>query len=220
MNLSEYHHKFPDSVQWRVTPDGVEVYGQGLITYSDAALKRAKTFMNRYGDSFLYAAVQYHVPVEILVACALTEADIKEPETCFRKEPGYISDEKTPHRISVGLCQMLISTARQTMRCKDIDRPWLYNPDNSILACASYMRDLNFNWQTGYDPIYSACAYNAGGLYEQKGRNNRWKLRQYPIGTGRHADRFAEYFGAVMQLTKDRENWKATSIRNLLGATL
>lgn len=40
----------------------------------------------------------------------------------------------------------------------------------------------------------------AGGFYENQGALNRWKLRQYPIGTGNHADRFAAYFAAARQL--------------------
>jgi hypothetical protein len=48
------------------------------------------------------------------------------------------------------------------------------------------------------DPILTACAYNAGGIYRQNGPNNRWKLRQYPIGTGHHADRFAACFNSAM----------------------
>jgi hypothetical protein len=39
-----------------------------------------------------------------------------------------------------------------------------------------------------------ACAYNAGGIYPNDGPDNRWKMRQYPIGSGAHADRFVRWF--------------------------
>ncbi|MGB9073466.1 MAG: hypothetical protein WCC22_12570 [Terriglobales bacterium] len=64
------------------------------------------------------------------MACALTESDAKNPETCVREEPGYISDEKTPARISAGFCQLLISTARLVMKDPNIDRAWLLDVKN------------------------------------------------------------------------------------------
>ena len=75
-----------------------------------------------------------------------------------------------------------------------IDRIWLSKADNSLRACAAFMK--NQEKLTHFDPIYVACAYNAGGLYENTGAENRWKLRQFPLGTGRHANRFAAYFAA------------------------
>ena len=39
----------------------------------------------------------------------------------MREEPGFILDEKTPDRISAGLCQLLISTARSIMNEPKID---------------------------------------------------------------------------------------------------
>src|SRR5579864_4640966 len=134
------------------------------------------------------------------MACMPTESAAKDPETCVREEPGYVSDEKTPARISAGLCQLLISTARSIMKDPNIDRAWLFNPANSIDACAAYIKSNHDRQSTDWDPIYAACAYNAGGLYENKGEANRWKLRQYPLGTSKHADRFAAYFAAACQL--------------------
>jgi len=86
------------------------------------------------------------------------------------------------------------------MKDPKIDRAWLFNPANSLRACASYIKSNHDHQGTGWDPIYVACAYNAGGLYENKGEANRWRLRQYPIGTSNHADRFAAYFAAGRQL--------------------
>lgn len=197
MILSDFHQKFPGSVRWRVTQDGVEIEGQGLIKPASAFLSRAVQFIKEFGSLFVAAAAEYGVPVELLIANSLTESAIKNPVTCIRKEPGYVSDEKTPHRISAGMCQLLISTARDTMNDPSIGRDWLFVPINSIRACASYLKWLNVHKGTGYDPVLSACAYNAGGLYQNLGVKNRWKLRQYPLGTSEHADRFCGYFAAV-----------------------
>jgi hypothetical protein len=227
MNLSEFHSKFPGSIRWRVTPTGIEIENQGLVGVSTPFLLRAKKYVAQYGQAFLGAAAEYGVPVELLIACSLTESLNDNPktpqhenETCCREEPGFVSDSKTPHRVSAGLCQLLISTARSAMKDENIDRAWLFNPVNSINACAAYMKILADTKGTGFDPIYSACAYNAGGLYEQSGPKNRWKLRQYPIGTGNHANRFAEYFNAAMILTKDLPDYEAVGIRKLIGAAV
>lgn len=220
MKLTEFHSRFPGSVNWRVTPQGVDIQGAGFVPVSAAALARTKTYVDWYADYFRQAATETGVPVELLIACSLTESindnpktRMHENETCVREEPGFISDEVTPHRISAGLCQLLISTARTAMKDKTIDRTWLLNPANSIRACAAFMRDQGK--LTGFDPVYAACAYNSGGLYEQKGEGNRWKLRQFPIGTGNHANRFVEYFTAAMTLTGGPE-WEQVSVRRLL----
>ncbi|MGH9628427.1 MAG: transglycosylase SLT domain-containing protein, partial [Bryobacteraceae bacterium] len=127
-----------------------------------------------------------------------TEASPVNPESCCREEPGYVSDEKTPHRVSAGFCQLLISTAREVMKDPSIDRKWLFNVQNSLRASAAMIRRQSR--RTLFDPVCVACAYNAGGLYENRSSGNRWRLRQYPIGTSKHADRFAENFNAALDL--------------------
>jgi hypothetical protein len=124
-----------------------------------------------------------------MLLAAFTESDVKNPESCVREETGYVSDDKTPDRISAGFCQLLISTAREIMKNPAIDRAWLMNVGNSLDACASYILHNHDHKATDWDPIYVACAYNAGGLYLNAGPTNRWKLRQFPLGTSNHADR-------------------------------
>jgi len=198
--LSEYHFVFPGSVLWRVTPEGVEVQGGGLIPASQAALERAKQFAEQFGSAIAGASQKTDVPVELILACCLTEAGDKDPARSIRYEPGYISDSATPNRISIGLGQLLISTARTAMKNPNIDRHWLFNPNNNCLACASYIaQQKNL---TRFDPVCVACAYNAGGLYENKSERNRWRLRQFPIGTSKHADRFCENFAAALKVAE------------------
>lgn len=201
-HLSTPHRRFEGSVLWSVSRNGIEVQGKGLIPSSPQQYRRAERFLGIWGGPYAAAASRHKVPVELIIACSLTEAGLRRPATECCKEPGYIDDETTPHRISVGLMQMLISTARETMRNPRIDRAWLQDPWNATRAGAAYMRKQYP--KTGFDPPLVAAAYNSGGVYFQGGAGNRWKLRQYPIGTSRHVDRFVEYFNAVMALTQPR----------------
>ena len=122
----------------------------------------------------------------------------------IRKEPEYQSDELTPQKISVGLMQTLISTARDTLRDTTVDRNWLLQPSNSIKAGTCYIAQQKS--VTVYDPPKVACAYNAGTIYQNTGVNNRWKMRQYPIGTGEHCDRFVKWFNdAVVVLAEHQK---------------
>jgi hypothetical protein len=203
MQISEYHQQFPGSVRWRVVPEGVDVEGAGLIVPEPGQLSRAKEFVDRWALGYAAASAEFGVPVELILACSLTEAAVKDPAKSVRLEPRYVSDEQTPDRISAGLCQVLISTARTAMQDNSIDRRWLLGVNNSLRACAAYMKIQHDKQGTCWDPVLVACAYNAGGLYEQKGEKNRWRLRQYPIGTGNHADRFAAYFGAARRLADE-----------------
>lgn len=57
------------------------------------------------------AALKHKVPVELIVATICAETSGRTD--AIRIEPGYVSDLTTPHRVSCGLMQTLISTARQ-----------------------------------------------------------------------------------------------------------
>jgi len=111
------------------------------------------------------------------MACALTESG-HSPETWVRREPGYTSNEQTPSRISAGICQLLISTARGIRKDPKIDRAWLLDPKNSIRACAAYIKSNHDRHPTGGDSIYAACSYNAGGLSDAHWPGN------WPSGRG------------------------------------
>jgi soluble lytic murein transglycosylase-like protein len=88
--------------------------------------------------------------------------------------------------------QTLISTARAAAGDDSITAKMLETPRVSINAGVAYIAS-QFN-VTGFDPPKVACAYNAGGIYYNPSPNNRWKMRQYPIGTAHHADRFISFF--------------------------
>ncbi len=193
-------HGYQDSVKWSLTKLGIDVAGEG-VTYTPGEPATVRRVWTQFGDSFTAWATKYEIPVELLVATACTET--RGDAAAIRMEPGYESDEKTPGRISPGLMQTLISTARSTLAREGlaqstIDRQWLLVADNSIHAGAAYINQM-FP-QTGFDPPLVACGYNAGGVYHQEGEKNRWKMRQYPIGTGEHANRFVSWFNDCFRI--------------------
>lgn len=184
--------QYKNSVLWRLVEKGVEVKGFG-VERTGGAPATARRIYKTYEKDLVAAADKYNVPIEIIIACIATESG--GAANAIRKEPGYISDVKTPHKISAGLMQTLISTARTAMKSEEIDRDWLLNARNSIMAGTAYLASLRSH--TDMDPMKSAAAYNAGGVYWQKGAKNRWKMRMYPIGTGEHCDRFVKWFNDV-----------------------
>ncbi len=181
-------HQFENSVKWSLTENGLKVNGEILGTRG--ALVTVPRVWNQYGESVRYWAEHYTIPVELLIATICTESRGKAD--AVRTEPGWLSDQETPHRVSAGLMQTLLSTARQALGDSSIDRNWLIDPANSVRAGAAYIHQQRLI--TRLDPPKVASAYNAGGLYVNRGANNSWKMRQYPLGTGRHVDRFNLWF--------------------------
>ena len=102
-----------------------------------------------------------------------------------------MSDEQTPHKVSAGLMQTLISTAREAMQMS-VDREWLLRPANSIEAGTAYIARQAA--RRGSTRRSSRPPTTRGGSSTRTGAENRWKLRQYPIGTGKHCDRFVRFF--------------------------
>lgn len=196
--LTRPHLRFAGSVTWELTPTGVSVGGAapemaGRATVADA--------LDAFGDVFRRVAVEEDVPLELLIATACTESlggarSAEAARTATRLEPGFISVETTPHKVSVGLMQTLVSTAREVMKDRTISAERLQDPLLSVRAGTGYIRRQG--GLTRFDPPCVACAYNSGGIYFQDGVQNRWKMRQYPIGTGHHADRFVRFFNACI----------------------
>ncbi len=195
LELVMFHNAFSNGVRWRLTPQGIEVEGSGIERTPGAPITTAKIW-DDYGDSINDWASHFNVPCVVIVATIATESS--GHANVVRKEPGYISDSATPHKISPGLMQTLISTARGTLNDSSIDRAWLLDPNHSIQAGTSYI--AGHRSKTLLDPPKVACAYNAGNLLENTGPNNRWKMRQYPIGTSAHCDRFVKWFNDAVEV--------------------
>lgn len=182
-------HQYRDSVTWYLGPEGIAVSTMEAVGTPGEPLT-VRRIMKDYGAAIADACLKHNLPVELVIATIATESS-GDPDA-RREEPGYVSDSATPDKVSVGLMQTLISTARDAMGDPAIDDPWLRSPANSIAAGAACIaRKID---ETGYDPPKVACAYNAGGLYYDPSPGNRWRMRQYPLGTSAHADRFIAYF--------------------------
>ena len=210
-NLTDFHG-FKDSVRWRLTPDGVEIEGSGVERTRGAPATVTRVW-NDFGDAINRTARARRVPCALIVATICTESGGRAD--AVRIEPGYTSDEATPHRVSPGLMQTLISTAREAMQMS-FGRDWLLIPGNSIEAGTAYIAQQGR--LTGFDPPLVAAAYNAGRLAHQAGAQNRWKLRQFPIGTGKHCDRFVRFFNDAVAVLAAHRLRPAVSLDTLLGA--
>lgn len=195
--LDLWHSKFEGSVEWRLTPDGVRVRG-GDIERTKGEPLTVRRIKDMWGDFIESASDEFTVPSELIYATIATESGGRED--ALRLEPGYVNDEETPHRVSAGLMQTLISTASHALN-RPISREDILDPEVSIEAGTAYIAS-QFN-QTGYDPPLVAAAYNAGGVHVQGGIENRWKLRQYPIGTGKHCDRFIKWYGDALYVKNE-----------------
>jgi len=190
------HRRFEGSVSWQLTDRGVSIDGAEPVG-TRGRPQTVRRVRDRFGGSVELWSREFGVPVELIIATICTESGGNPADE--RREPGFVSYEETPHRVSIGLMQTLISTARSALGdLPEIDGPWLLVPDNSIRAGTVYIAQQS--QRTRYDPPVVACAYNAGGIYPQNGAENRWRMRQYPIGSGAHADRFVAWFNDCFRM--------------------
>jgi LysM repeat protein len=196
--LTAFHNAFAGGVRWRLTPQGIETEDNGVERTGGNPVTVTRIWTDYASQINLWAS-HYQVPCVLIVATAATESTGNR--NAIRFEPGYISDAATPEQVSPGLMQTLISTARSTLHQPTINRAWLFEPGNSIQAGTSYIAEKRA--VTELDPPKVACAYNAGGLYENPSALNRWRMRQFPIGTAEHCDRFVKWFNdAVFVLSQ------------------
>jgi hypothetical protein len=191
-SLAEFHGHL-DSVRWRLTGAGLQIEGDRTPIGSGGPPVTVKRIWDSFGDDILDAAKTFDVPFELIVATIATES--RGNPNAERTEPGFVSYEATPSRVSIGLMQTLISTARSSLPGTAIDANALRDPKISIRAGAAYIARQAA--MTGGDPPKVACAYNAGGVYAENSPANRWRMRQFPIGTSAHADRFVGWFNDV-----------------------
>lgn len=196
--LKDYHRAFSSGVRWRLTENGIDIENRGIERTSGNPVTVTRIWDEFYNPINDWADF-YNVPCALIIATIATESSGNPLVT--REEPGYISDSATPHKVSVGLMQTLISTARWTLHDSSINRSFLEKPSNSIKAGTSYIADQRS--RTLLDPPKVACAYNAGGVYENQSSGNRWRMRQYPIGTSEHCDRFIKWFNDAVFVLKN-----------------
>lgn len=210
VSLGEYHGR-PNGVRWKLTPDGVDVEGSGIERTGGAPTTVTRAW-EAYSGAITQWTSKYEVYPELVLATMCTETTANA--TARRNEPGWTSDAATPDKVSLGLMQTLISTARSVLNKPDIDTTWLLVPANSIQAGTAYIARQKAT--TRLDPPLVACAYNAGGVYDNDGPSNRWKLRQFPIGTGEHCDRFVKWFNDAVAVLKSHPTRPVRSLRDFL----
>lgn len=205
-------HGYKNGVRWRLAADGLEVESSGIERTAGAPQTVTRVW-EAYAEDINRAATEYGVPCALIVGTICTESGGKAD--AVRLEPGYKSDEETPNRVSAGLMQTLISTAREALQLS-LDRDWLLVPGNSIRAGTAYIAGQKS--QTDLDPPLVAAAYNAGSLRHDDHEGNRWKLVQYPLHTGEHVDRFVKWFNDAVFVLKDHSTRPAVGYEVLLGA--
>jgi soluble lytic murein transglycosylase-like protein len=173
----------------------------------------------RHGETFQAAARRSGVPVELLLATACTESG--GHAEAVREEPGYVSDAATPERVSPGLMQTLISTARDALHDPGLDRARLLDPATSIAVGAALIRRqaLRSGQPTGFDPPLVAVAYNAGSLRATGEAENPWGLVQTRRDAAHwHADSFCAFFNDALAVLADSPPEATTpSFSRLLG---
>jgi hypothetical protein len=197
------HRVFDAASSWALVRSGLSVNGRPPVGTpgEPATARRAFEF---FGHEFRLAAREFGVPIELIVACACAEAGIhirqgrEAARLSERREPGFVSYEATPHRVSVGVMHTLVSTAREALRDPSINQQDLRTPAISIRAGTAYIaRQLA---QTGGDPPLVAAAYNAGGVYDDPTPGLPFSLRDFPFGDDRHIERFVALFNDVCGL--------------------
>jgi peptidoglycan hydrolase-like protein with peptidoglycan-binding domain len=181
--------QYRDSVTWRLSPTGIAVETAPAIGTPGEPVT-VRTILSQYGAAIADSCNRHQVPGELVIATIAVESSGKADAR--REEPGWISDDGTPDKVSVGLMQTLIGTARGVLGKSDIDAKWLTDPFNSIEAGTAYIAQQRP--ATGFDPPKVGCAYNAGSLQYNPSPANRWRMLQYPIGTSVYADRLIAFF--------------------------
>jgi hypothetical protein len=75
-----------------------------------------KRIRNNYNEEINKWSGDYEIPTVLIIATLAMESGVRSKAR--RKENGFISDKTTPGKVSVGLMQTLISTARATHQDK------------------------------------------------------------------------------------------------------
>ena len=205
-------HNHNNGIAWKLTAEGVFLEGSGIERTSGAPTTVTRVW-EQYHDPVNKWADQYEVFCELILAVICTESG--GDSASRRNEPGYVSDMTTPGKVSIGLMQTLISTARDVLNDARVDGQWLLVPENSIQAGTAYIQKQRAI--TRLDPPKVACAYNAGGIYDNDGPENRWKMRMYPIGTSAHCDRFVKWFNDAVAVLQTHAIRPLRSLSDFLG---
>ncbi|MBL6078301.1 peptidoglycan-binding protein [Belnapia sp. T18] len=190
------HARFGGGTRWSLTSSGI-VLESGDLPATAAQEAMIRRILAAFAAPLAAESLRHRLPVELLAACIATESG-GDP-LAERHEPGFRSYEATPHRVSIGCMQTLVSTAAAVLR-RPVAPEELRRPEISIAAGAAFIAEAAP--RTLLDPPVVACAYNAGSVRHDPSPGNRWRMLQYPAGTGAHADRFCGFFNAAVRLLR------------------
>lgn len=185
MSLTTWHNPMKGGTRWRLTTEGIEVEGKGILRSPGEPVSMLRLWED-YGEYICAAGYELGAPVDVIAAMIPIEAVRIKGSLSFdpysnRFEPGYINDEQTPHRRSPGLMQTLISTAAQMEKLygvtggREVTTELLFDPYYSIMLGTAYLHHKAKRY--GWDPPLLCGAYNAGGVY--KSGENEFKIRTY-----------------------------------------
>ncbi len=114
----------------------------------------------RHGSLIAAATARHGVPAELILAAIVEESGGRA--NAVAAYPGYVSDAATPSKVSLGLGQMLLSTARTLAPGQRLGRAELFDPAIAIDLVARYF--ARFYPATGFDPRLAASSYNVGSV--------------------------------------------------------
>ena len=161
----------------------------------------------RYGHIIAAAAQRHGVPAELILATIVDESGGNA--RAVATNPGYVSDAATPNRVSIGLGQLLISSARRLSPGRPIDRAALFDPATSIDLVARY--HARFYKGTGFDPALVASAYMLGRAPALRA-SQRWAPRHQA-----HAARYSAIVEASVAHLAAQAKAPPVSFAALLG---
>lgn len=186
----------------------MDVEGEGIVrTRGEPVTMR--TLWDDYGSAIEDACGHLGVDTCLVASMMCIEAvrvrgTMHWDPRSLREEPGYVSDRDTPHRVSPGLMQTLLSTA-EDMRVKyglypePQDREDLFVAARSIMLGTAYLAHQIERYGTD-DPVLMCGAYNAGSI--RSTTKNRWHIRTY--GEGR-IDKMLAYYNDFRALQNTGE---------------
>jgi len=172
-----------------------------------------------FGGAFARAAQHCGVGVDLLMALAAIESvalpgSLHRNACSERHEPGYLDVKRTSNKVSVGLLQTLVSTARSVAGWagySGLTLEMLRDPTISVSCGAAYLRSL---WlRHNGDPVLAQAGYNAGGIYAST--LNPWHLRTYSPD---RTDRFIAWYNDCHAWLLDRPDLAALPLSRDLGS--
>ncbi|MBD3304945.1 transglycosylase SLT domain-containing protein [candidate division KSB3 bacterium] len=204
--LRAWHNYNDGSIYWRVTPQGIEIQGQGLVKDAKYS-KQAAEIWSQYQEPILSASKKHGVPVPVIIATISTESSGNAK--AYRYEPlfyrRYIKNKPqwkenpyydAPRRISAsyGLMQIMYPTAYNVGFRGEPEG--LYDPLINIQAGAAYIASAYQVKHHGWDPPKIACAYNAGSVRPTE--TNDWGMFHHPG----HLDRWIPSYNGAIDVTQ------------------